>query len=1222
MRLPEGVFDRPRQEKLIDIDEWAIIRIDTGNGRYPYNTHYKIRNRTFDEAIAPYLHGDWEDFDRYFRLDQKRIIHVKDKHCDSPSIYTSAEHRGDPKLPNITVVPNLTTSESSGMPRPFRVFGTTMGHYHPSQPGDDRVQEVYEFQSYGLLAIDREAGEVELWIARDGDKVAVPSACHMTLYNLGDIDYPLITLNFSNPERNPSDKSLIRRWGPILLAYYDDFEVTFTLNRTYINNPKHTAGVRLSTPIVESHERQIRIARGARLDLGRLLYEQLTRNPAVIGQFARLGIHIKQASPDAILEPLRSGDRGSRLYFSLPLVQAVQRGTDVYRYFFPTAEAARPSPPLPHLSGRASSGTDFNDSPQSDEPRALNRPLVITVEGVGDWVEQTYRPLFDKKVQLEGRKLSVFYADDTRWKERPAWAAPRKSDLRPWEAYLDKADPGDFAKYQKLRPDVVFVVTPDFTHSTIARNWLNKSPMVFLEKPFDSQVRNVDDLRRNLRHPNRTEILGLDHYQFYALPLDKLKDRILEHLGGALTKVEFYLTEDRPIELGREMSLQYGMTLDLLPHLAAMLTYFGDISTIDEITVIEAGQYQPLLARGRERSSGGRLKERDISERYHSETYSRVQFTFLDNSGNGFHVPCVATVGKGFSREVKYFEVSGISENAIRVDLKPKPADDEGTGYPWDSVFFLQGPEPSVFPNAHTRQVQDPYNEKHKLKLLYDPNDETYFCEALQRERYAKLLDDLLDSTNNAVISTLSLTEGQDIVRALDRTWWAIQAMRPYWLNFELGKQSPFESVSRRVPPGRGELQQEAEKKRARSSLILPASAPAAASAAGGEPQPHIAPVSVRTRGPLLGLQMTLGQDQQLAGLVRTLRSQVKDLPLTVLIHGWGSASARDFLHALSRWLQRVDAVWLIPAQREFVESSVNLEDATSGATSTIEGTVQLNLSLNSDRHIYYNLVGDLVFFPGLESSERKRVARFNQRARAVVVDGRNPFSHDLIRNGNEAHLPICDWSGEQSLSQCERVEALHATVEEPATDEVDIEDVGRMLKELIEYLTEKYDRRLEFRAILLKFLDTHPGQPSWGEDLIRLADRYEWPSWAVECLPHLFVLLGHTVDGRQSALIWHYMLDCIPTSYGCKITDELCGGQIFEIHMTEQASAFAHVVARFFEENLRLNPRPSERSLLLAVNKSMMDVEYWIYQHAPEVTEEFEDKRRKFIEKMQGTRS
>src|SRR5205823_4809375 len=120
-----------------------------------------------------------------------------------------------------------------------------------------------------------------------------------------------------------------------------------------------------------------------------------------------------------------------------------------------------------------------------------------------------------------GTHLVVFYADDTRWKPRPEWAEPSK--LQTWEIYLDKADPNDFAVYQNLRPDVVFVVTPDFTHSAIAQWWLGKAPLVFVEKPFDSQVANVDELLRALGRQRGTAILGLDHYQFYARPLYDLR---------------------------------------------------------------------------------------------------------------------------------------------------------------------------------------------------------------------------------------------------------------------------------------------------------------------------------------------------------------------------------------------------------------------------------------------------------------------------------------------------------------------------------------------------------------------------------------------------------------------------------------------------------------------------------------------------------------------------
>lgn len=781
MNLPEGVTYYPRQECLIAKNEQAIIRIDTN---VSVNEKYDINPRYFEKAIAPFLHGDWADFDRLFRLDP------------GPVVYSGAEHGGDPKLPNITVIPNLTTEESRGLPRPFTVFGCTMGHYHPGTSLDYRVQEVYEFQSYGLLVLDREAGEVEVWVAQDGDKLAVPNGCHMTLYNLGDEDHPLVTLDFADPKRNPSNKDLVSQYGPILLAYYDDFEVVFTLNRLYINSPDHKAGVRLASPPAEERKRQVRIALGARLDLGRLLYEQLTQNPDIIGRFARLGLNIKQATPEAVLEPLPSG-RGSRLYFSLPLVEATKQGMEVYRYFIPDIEEAKSGPP----QGKGIVAVESEITEKKESLIQLERkdgPLVIVVEGAGDWVEQCYRPLFKKKVD-EGGDLSVFYADDTRWKGRPMWSdpsyTPTKQDdplpLQKWEVYLDKADFHDFAIYQNLRSvDVIFIVTPDFTHSAIARWWLEKTPLVFVEKPFDSQLDNVDVLLHELGQLQRprTAVLGLDHYQFYALPLHELKQIVVDHLGSALLQIAFYMTEARPIELGRERSLQYGLTLDMLPHMLALLTYFGDVSTIDEIRVIEAGQYCPLNAANRDRTC-----EEDISERFRNESYSLVKFTFQDYSGTGYHIPCVGMVGKGFSKDPKYLEITGQNGNAIRVDLNRTPKPNRNPDYPWDSLFFLQSSQAPLPSGTQVRDVKDPYNLQRNLHILHDPNDPQRFCRSLERARYEKLLGDLLNGTSDAVASTLLLTEAPEIVRALDRIWWAIQAAKEQWIEYKLDKLDPIQ---------------------------------------------------------------------------------------------------------------------------------------------------------------------------------------------------------------------------------------------------------------------------------------------------------------------------------------------------------------------------------------------------------------------------------------------
>ena len=107
MLLPEGVFYRPRQEFLIAQDKWATIWMRT-DGKYSINGEYTIRDRTFEDDIAPFLHGDWADFHQRLKLQPRKIIKEQQEKY-AAAVYSGAEHRGSPKLPNITVIPNLTT---------------------------------------------------------------------------------------------------------------------------------------------------------------------------------------------------------------------------------------------------------------------------------------------------------------------------------------------------------------------------------------------------------------------------------------------------------------------------------------------------------------------------------------------------------------------------------------------------------------------------------------------------------------------------------------------------------------------------------------------------------------------------------------------------------------------------------------------------------------------------------------------------------------------------------------------------------------------------------------------------------------------------------------------------------------------------------------------------------------------------------------------------------
>ncbi|MGB8507208.1 MAG: hypothetical protein WCD76_02285, partial [Pyrinomonadaceae bacterium] len=361
MNLPPGVFERPRESILIAKGVWGIIRIDIDPRRYHNNVFYnEPQVYEYREALAPFLRGDWDDFDRLFKLyprtwEKLGVKGERVERVDTLAIFSRAQHNGDPvraeRLPNIMVVPNLITKESRGLSSPLTVLGCTMGHYHPPHPVGSTTQEVVEFQSYGMLVLDSGKGSVELWIAKDGDKVSIPSGCYKTIYNLRDGDNHLITLDFAAESSYTEDRmEIARQCGPILLAYYDNFEVVFTLNRLYVNNAEHDIGVKLPEQIKEKSAREVRIPRRARLDLGELLYEELTSNPDLIGRFAQLGIIIKKGSPEATLASVSPAVKPP-LYFYRPLTEAARKGSKVYRHFFPAADKM-----IPPIAPRRESG--------------------------------------------------------------------------------------------------------------------------------------------------------------------------------------------------------------------------------------------------------------------------------------------------------------------------------------------------------------------------------------------------------------------------------------------------------------------------------------------------------------------------------------------------------------------------------------------------------------------------------------------------------------------------------------------------------------------------------------------------------------------------------------------------------------------------------------------------------------------------------------------------
>src|SRR5262249_37914015 len=141
------------------------------------------------------------------------------------------------------------------------------------------------------------------------------------------------------------------------------------------------------------------------------------------------------------------------------------------------------------------------------------------------------------------REINVYYVNDDTWKAAPSWLGSlnkRRKDGERWltETYLNKFDSDHKIQYKRLNEiDAVFVVTPDVTHAEIAKHWLGKTPVVFVEKPFDTEAERFRSLLYDmafsgLRGDYKTAVVGIDHYLMRLTPLFAYIEPIASALAG------------------------------------------------------------------------------------------------------------------------------------------------------------------------------------------------------------------------------------------------------------------------------------------------------------------------------------------------------------------------------------------------------------------------------------------------------------------------------------------------------------------------------------------------------------------------------------------------------------------------------------------------------------------------------------------------------------------
>jgi predicted dehydrogenase len=291
---------------------------------------------------------------------------------------------------------------------------------------------------------------------------------------------------------------------------------------------------------------------------------------------------------------------------------------------------------------------------------------TVLVEGIGDATDRFYEPALRKFKAEKGKALSVWFADmNSLWKGKPSLGRKREDTIKRFSKwggkYLDKSNKGDYEKYRKLASkeiDVILVAVDDAHHVEVAEYWLESNcKQIFVEKPLDRNYEAAMRLTGKVR-PDDYRVRVFDHYR--ARVHDKLRHSalrdgaILDPLGGQLKKLSFYLLEDHsgtdekfdaflksrgrpqrhgPIESeDRVSALDAGLILDLMPHMPALVYYFGYIDTIHPYR-ITAGIYRGV--------DNVPTKKAEIN----GETFAHINFRFFDHRGNS--VEGEASIGKG-----------------------------------------------------------------------------------------------------------------------------------------------------------------------------------------------------------------------------------------------------------------------------------------------------------------------------------------------------------------------------------------------------------------------------------------------------------------------------------------------------------------------------------------------------------------------------------------------
>ena len=165
-------------------------------------------------------------FSVIMRLFTKEQSLIPSSYNPDEIVYSGLENHAEPKLPNLTYLPNLVIPDCRIM------LGSTMGHQHTQkQKGDARqFQEIYEFFGYGGMLLRNSSG-TRFHVLKPRDKILTGTDDDMTFFNLSES--PLITHDMANPSMNSANKDLEESIGTMMFLTFYNGALTININPKY-----------------------------------------------------------------------------------------------------------------------------------------------------------------------------------------------------------------------------------------------------------------------------------------------------------------------------------------------------------------------------------------------------------------------------------------------------------------------------------------------------------------------------------------------------------------------------------------------------------------------------------------------------------------------------------------------------------------------------------------------------------------------------------------------------------------------------------------------------------------------------------------------------------------------------------------------------------------------------------------------------------------------------